>query len=147
MRCIYCTGGGGGELPKGDAPIPRSTASVRRAKRTGQVSAARSSFSPGEAVGTQPFIIHHRAFLLYRHQGFFPRQTPLATGALICWEVKAGGEEGSFAAFAFVLLKKIPRLVHTCTAHLLLSHEGTCRGPGITQNALRAIVLLFLSTH
>lgn len=68
-------------------------------------------------------------------------------GALICREVKAGGEEGSFSACAFVLLKKIPRLVHTCTAHLLLSHEGTCRGPGITQNALRVIVWLFLSTH
>lgn len=36
--------------------------------------------------------------------------------------------------------------------HILLfffpsSHEGTCRGPGITQNALPCIVWLFLSVH
>lgn len=62
----------------------------------------------------------------------------------------------------FVLRRKknrIPRLkfpatfththtnTSTCTALLLFHHEGTCRGPGITQNALPCIVELFLSVH
>lgn len=58
-------GGEGRELPGGDAPVPSSTASAWLAKHTGQVSAARSSFSPGEAVGPLPSII--QTLFRYRH--------------------------------------------------------------------------------